>query len=147
MKNNIQVRLILLLGIMICSSNLMAEESQCVLVTSSESKIQNLTVLDVRKLYLGLNIDKKYGVKYPVLNASSDKTFNFFLKKIMRMSERNYEHKLIKNIFRKGTDKVNRYKIKSELVDHLKRNPGAVSFMDEKKARDELGLKIVMKLW
>ena len=65
----------------------------------------------------------------------------------MHMTEKGYQRKLIKRIFRQGDGKIMETKNIADLVNYLEKNLHDVSFMDEDTARSTKGIKVVQVLW
>ena len=118
-----------------------------VLVAAESSQVQKTSVLEIRRIYLGLPSSPDSLIKKPVINMSGQKTYKAFLKNIMHMTEKGYQRKLIKRIFRQGDAKIMETKNITDLVSHLEKNPHDVSFMDEDTAKRTKGIKVVQVLW
>lgn len=63
------------------------------------------------------------------------------------MTEKGYQRKIVKRIFRQGGEKVKEVKNITELINHLKNNLNDISFMDKETAKKTKGLKVVQVLW
>jgi len=124
-----------------------AQDSGGVLVVAESSQVQKTSVLEIRRIYLGLPSAPDSLIKKPVINLSSQKIYKTFLKNIMHMTENGYRRKIVKRIFRQGGEKVREIQSIVELVNYLGRNPHDVSFMDEDTAKQTEGIKVVQVLW
>ena len=118
-----------------------------VLVAAESSQVQKISVLEIRRIYLGLPSSPDSLIKKPVINMSGQKTYKAFLKNIMHMTEKGYQRKLIKRMFRQGDGKIMETKNIDDLVNYLEKNPHDVSFMDEDTAKRTKGIKVVQVLW
>ena len=124
-----------------------AQDPVGVLVVSESSPVKKANVLEIRRIYLGLPSSADSLIKNPVINSSSQDVYKAFLKNIMHMTEKGYQRKIIKRIFRQGGEKVKEIQSISELVNYLNKNIYDVSFMSESTAKKTKGIKVVQVLW
>ena len=126
---------------------LLAVEGECVLVTSRDSQVTPVSMIEIRRLYLGLPASEENHIASPVLNISERETYLHFLKNIMHMTEDGYRRKLIKRTFRMGSKKINEIDSVDRLIEYLSENPGDISFMRKETALNNERIRIVQKLW
>jgi len=124
-----------------------AGESSGVLVVSEFSSVRKVSVLDIRRMYLGLPSPTNSLIKNTVINFSDINVYNEFLKNVMHMTDRGYRRKIIKRIFRQGGKKVREIHSIKELVKYLEQNPYDVSFMTKDVAMKTKGIKVVQVIW
>lgn len=124
-----------------------AQDPVGVLVVSESSPVKKANVLEIRRIYLGLPSSADSLIKNPVINSSSQDVYKAFLKNIMHMTEKGYQRKIIKRIFRQGGEKVKEIQSIPELVNYLDKNIYDVSFMSESTAKKTKGIKVVQVLW
>jgi len=124
-----------------------AESSKGVLVVAESSSVQKISVLEIRRIYLGLPPSSPSLIKKPVINLSDRIVYKVFLKNIMHMTQKGYQRKIVKRMFRQGGEKIKHIQDINKLVEYLKNNPNDISFMDEKTAKKTKGIRIVQKLW
>jgi len=124
-----------------------AQDAGGVLVVAESSPVQNASIIEIRRIYLGLPPSTDSLIKKPVINISDQKTYKAFLKNIMHMTEKGYQRKLIKRIFRQGGGKIIEVESDANLVSYLEKNPHDVSFMDKDTAMKTKGIKVVQVLW
>lgn len=124
-----------------------AQDSGGVLVAAESSQVQKTSILEIRRIYLGLPPSLDNSIKKPVINLSDLKTYKAFLKNIMHMTEKGYQRKLIKRTFRQGGGKITEEGSIMGLVQHLEKNLHDVSFMDKDTAKKTKGVKVVQVLW
>lgn len=124
-----------------------AQDTGGVLVAAESSPVQKISVLEIRRIYLGLPPSSDSLIKNPVINMSDQKTYNAFLKNIMHMTEKGYQRKLIKRIFRQGDGKIMEIQSIDDLLDYLEKNYHDVSFMDTETAKRTKGIRVVQVLW
>lgn len=118
-----------------------------VLVAAQDSPVQKISLLEIRRIYLGLEPSVDSRINRPVINLSDPVLYNVFLKNVMHMTERGFRRKTIKRIFRQGGEKVKQLKSHAEIVEHLKNNKNDVAFMDLKTAQQSSEIKVVQILW
>lgn len=63
------------------------------------------------------------------------------------MTEKGYQRKTVKKIFRQGARKVTNIQSTNKLVEYLKNNLNHISFMDKETADKTQGIKVVQVLW
>lgn len=118
-----------------------------VLVVAQGSPVQKISVLEIRRIYLGLEPLAESHINRPVINLSARVLYKAFLENVMHMTERGYRRKTVKRIFRQGGEKVKQIKSHSELIEHLKNNKNDVTFMDLKTAQQSKEVRVVQVLW
>ncbi len=121
--------------------------SRVLLVCGIESEIPPLSHTEVRKLFLGLPIDKKGQRLKPLRNASDPLLTEVFLQKVIFMSKRKYEGQLVARVFRLGGVRPKVYKNLDELVDVLQQSPATVSYMWSDQLEQTTNLKSIGVLW
>lgn len=124
-----------------------AQDSVGVLVVSESSPVKKANVLEIRRIYLGLPSSADSLIKNPVINSSNPDVYKAFLKNVMHMTEKGYQRKIIKRIFRQGGEKVKEIQSIPELVNYLDKNIYDVSFMSESTAKKTKGINVVQVLW
>lgn len=129
------------------AQQLYASDVTGVLVTAENSQLNKLSIIEVRKLYLGQAASKISGIKQPVINECDKQVYQAFMNKIMRMTEKSYNRKRIKRIFRQGSDKIVTINNDEELIKFIIDNPNNVTFMSMENAKNVKGIKVVQPLW
>jgi len=124
-----------------------ASEKKMVLVVSAEAGHLKLNRSEIRQLFFA-GVIIKDGVQFEaVINDSDPLLYEVFLQKIIFMSARAYERKLISRVFRKGGRRVVLASNLESLENDLVANPGWVSFMWEENARSLPGITVIGELW
>lgn len=118
-----------------------------VLVAALDSPVQKISVLEIRRIYLGLEPSSDTRINRPVINLSDPILYKAFLENVMHMTESGYRRKTVKRIFRQGGEKIKQLKSQSALIEHLKNNKNDVAFMDLKTAQQSKEIKVVQVLW
>jgi len=120
---------------------------QAVLVSAKNSNMKTLEKKDIRRLFLGLRPINIKQTSTPIINTSNPTGYKLFLKNIMFLTERGYERKLIKRVFRQGADRIESFDSIDDLTQHLKQHPDNISFMLKQEALKHPDLKIIQVLW
>lgn len=124
-----------------------SEERTMVLVTAKNSNIQNLSLRDVRKLYLGVPFSIDGVALRPLRNLEESLLEEIFLQKIVFMSQSHYEYQLLSRVFRLGGLRPLSYDRKEDLKQALVSSSNAVSYMWEKDLMEDDSLKKIEVLW
>jgi hypothetical protein len=140
----------LVLLLMLCgsftASKVCASESG-VLVAAQDSPVEKISLLEIRRIYLGLEPTVDSRINQPVMNLTDPLLYRAFLRNVMHMTESGFRRKTVKRIFRQGGEKVAQIKSNSMLIEHLKNNKNDVTFMDLKTAQQSTEIKVVQVLW
>lgn len=124
-----------------------AAEKKMVLVASSDIGNLDLSRSEVRQLFFG-GATVKEGVQFEaVINDSDSLLYEVFLQKIVFMSARAYERKLISRVFRKGGRRVVFASSLASLENDLVANRRRISFMWEEDALALPGVTVIGELW
>ena len=134
-------------GLLFSASSQSSHHFQAVLVSAKNSNIIALEKNDVRRLFLGLRPVNSQQSNIPIINTSNPAAYKLFLKNIMFLTERGYERKLIKRVFRQGADKIESFDSINALTRHLKQHPDNITFMLKQDALKQPDLKIIQALW
>ena len=139
------VSLIFLLS-MICIDGFATGHQQhsIVLVSNQNLDIDELSPIEVRKLFLGVPVMVGGKQLNPLRNSTDPLLTEIFLQKIVFMSERSYERVLLSRIYRLGGKRPEIVTDKSELEKQLSSSPRSLTYM---WAGDATGLKSLGVLW
>ena len=117
------------------------------LVVAQDSPVQKISILEIRRIYLGLEPSADSHINRPVINLSDPVLYKAFLENVMHMTERGFRRKTVKRIFRQGGEKVKQLKSRSALIEYLKNNKNDVTFMNLKAAQRSKEVRVVQVLW
>ncbi|MCW9005232.1 MAG: hypothetical protein OQK70_08215 [Gammaproteobacteria bacterium] len=129
------------------TSHVNAEDNHAFLITGSSSKTTSVSLHDVRRIYLGGTAIEAVNIENPVLNKADHNTYKLFLKNVMHMTEGGYKRKVIKRIFRQGSDKIKAINDLRELDQHFKEHPNDICYISEKDHKHLINTKIIRPLW
>jgi len=114
-----------------------------VLATSSASSLPALTLQEVRKVFLGVQLQKGGEHPVPLLNMSDPLIFEVFLQNVAFMSANVYESQSLFAVFRLGGKRPEKFDDLKTLVSTLQQNPGTMTFLWEDQVRANQGIKTV----
>ncbi|MBV1908842.1 MAG: hypothetical protein KUG78_05935 [Kangiellaceae bacterium] len=139
-------------GFIICGYFLQAyaystKQKELVLVSSKVANIKPISRLQIKKIFLGYPVEIEGESIYAVRNTSDDKIYEIFLQKLIHLSSKNYERRLLSQTFRTGKSKVLSKDSKNDLVEQLLNNKNEVSYMWRKEALENPSLKVLQVLW
>lgn len=120
---------------------------ELVLAASTRSNIPKLSLREIRKLYLGVPVEKNGMTIKPLLNISESLLFEVFLQKVTFMSSDAYEKQVLAIVFRLGGQRPLAFQDRAVLNDTLLAHPDAVTFMWAKDLDRYRGLKPITTLW
>ena len=129
-----------------CSYASAGDLSSAVLVTHKSSELKSLTLLEIRRLYLGFPVSNEH-VRRPILNRSNNKLYEAFLKNVMHMTEDGYKRKIVRRVFRYGANYIDELYSLEKIMQHLAENPGDVVFIDAGKLSMAPDVRVIVRLW
>ena len=122
-------------------------EDKVVLIAAKGSGIESISNRDIRRVFLGLKSADSDLVNKPVINLYNRELYEDFLKNVMHMTEGTYKRKIVKRIFRNGTEEIKEVKMLNELNTHLTSNIGDISFVYNDAAEKMQDIEVVKVLW
>jgi len=122
-------------------------EEQLVLIVSSDSKIEHLDSLEVRKLFLGLTVTHDGNRLRPILNEADARVKEVFLQNIVALSDIIYDRRLLQLSLQQGRTRPTVYKHTTELLRAIAADPSAVSYAWSKDVAHDPHIKILRTLW
>lgn len=118
-----------------------------VLAASAETNLPALTVAETRKLFLGVPLERNGATVTPILNTSDNLLQEVFLQKVTFMSSPAYQTQLVSTVFRLGGKRPSVYADQRALVEALRHDPHAVTYLWQDQVEKSGGLKVVSVLW
>lgn len=116
-------------------------------VTSIDSSLTSISPKEVRKLFLGVPVSIEGIRLQPLRNITDREIQEVFLQKVMFMSERNYERRLLSFVFRHGGERPETFPTLPELVHALRKSSDTISYMWSDELANYKDLKSVGVLW
>jgi len=120
---------------------------ELVLVSSVNANYEPLSSFEVRKIFLGYPIKRGNASINAIRNKIDEDSYQIFLQKVIHLSARNYERRIISKTFRTGTPVVGEVDTLSALKDELQRNKFSVSVMWLEDAQLDSSIKVIQRLW
>ncbi len=131
---------------LVCTGHVHAERT-VVLIAAKGSEIGEISNRDVRRIFLGLKSADSDAVRKPVLNMYDRDVYEEFLKNVMHMTDGAYRRKIVKRIFRHGTEEIREIARLDELAGHLTAHVGDISFVDYNSIEKMKDIEVVKVLW
>ena len=138
---------ILLAVILAFSLEASVAEETVVLVVSSDSPIEELSLLNVRKAYLGLSVGVDGGPVRPLRRQDDERLNLIFMQSVVAMSEKSYERRLLSLVLKFGTPRPTEVKNRDELLELLARSPHSIGYMWKRDADSDDRVKTIRTLW
>jgi hypothetical protein len=119
-----------------------------VLITSADSPVEEISPLDLRKLFLGFSVATDSGQEVRALSNTSDETVQqLFLQDVMGMSARSYNRRLLTLTLQSGRPRPEIYDNTDELLDHINNDVLSITFVWEEDIKDRDDVKVLRVLW
>lgn len=142
---HVLLAVLLLLGL--CGKSVRAEDhGQVVMITHTSSSAEAISLLEIRRLYLGFS-SQDADIGKPIINHSDRQLFEDFLKNIMHVTEDGYRRKIVRRVFRYGSDYVTELQSIEKIAQHLAENPNDVVFVYVNNLQRYGDVKILVRLW
>lgn len=135
-----------LLALLTAAAPALADE-QLVLIVSTDSKVEQLDSLELRKLFLGLTVTHNGNRLRPVLNETDARVQEIFLQNIVSMSDITYDRRLLRLALIQGQTQPAAYKDIGSLIKAVAADPGAVSYVWLKDVAHDTRVRILRVLW
>ena len=149
MKKNTQVRIIFLI-VFLCLININSSANthqSLLLVCDANSTLSYLSPTEIRRLFLNVPVTKD-GLKIkPLRNASDPLISEVFLQRVIFLSERSYERKLLLQVFRYGGKNIPTFSSIPVLKAELRQSPGTVTYMWADQVEQDNSVKSLGVLW
>jgi len=141
------VFLLSVIVLLMLSIDLSYADGKVVLIAAKGSGIESISNRDIRRVFLGLKSADSELVNRPVINLNNKEIYEEFLKNIMHMTEGAYKRKLVKRIFRNGTEEIKEVEMLNELNTHLTSNVGDISFVENSVVDKMTDIEVIKVLW
>jgi hypothetical protein len=136
----------LLLGVLSLTARVSAADDAVVLVTNSNSSIENLSSLEIRKAYLGIAVTIDGAIVRPIRRGEDERLNQIFLQSVMAMSHRSYERRLLSLVLKFGTPRPAEANDR-ELFELLAKYTNSVTYMWRSEADSDPRVKTIEVLW
>ena len=121
--------------------------SKVVLVASQKLPADDVKLLPVRKVFLGISTRVNGVALRGLLNTSDAQLTAIFLQNVVAMSAHSYDRRLLTQALQSGTPLPIEVADNAQLVRMIERNPGALSYMWDDDAIRYPSIKILRVIW
>jgi hypothetical protein len=118
-----------------------------VLIVSSDSKIEQLDSLEVRKLFLGMTVVHNGNRLRPLVNEADARVKAIFLQNIVSMTEMTYDRRILRLALQGGRSLPSVMTDTPTLVSTVAADPTAVSFAWTRDVQRDKRIRILRVLW
>jgi len=122
-------------------------ENAVVLVVGTDSPIEQMSTLDIRKVYLGIAVTVDGGNLRALHVQADDRLNQIFLQSVIAMSRKTYERRLLSSALQYGRPRPKEVADAKELVEAITDNHFSVGYMWKKDAESDSRVKIIKVLW
>ena len=118
-----------------------------VLVVRADSPVQDLSSVEVRKLFLGFPVLVDGKVLHAIRNRSDLRLDDIFLQQIVAMSQEAYDRQILVGLNRQGWVRPAEVGSVVRVIEDLYADPQAVSYMWLRDVEHNPRLKVLRTLW
>jgi len=120
-------------------------QQRLVLVVAQDSPIDDISVFEVRKMYLGIDVLKQGNFVRPLRNASSAALEQIFLQSVIGLTKAHYERRLLSNLLRLGSVRPQEFENLESLAEELASDKFAITYAFDDGRLE--GVKVLRVLW
>ena len=124
-----------------------AGERQVVLVVSAASPVTELHPIEIRKLFLGLPVQRDNRSLVPVRNSSDRQLEQVFLQDVVAMSQSAYDRRILAQTLQHGRPRPLELQSRDEVLARLYSDRFAVSYVWIDDAVANPRLRILRVIW
>ena len=124
----------------------MASARELVVVSSNATDYLAMSRFELRKLFLGYPVKQNGKVISAIRNTSDDRAYQIFLEKLIHLSAKNYERRLMAKTFKTGAANVPTADSLENLVDELIEADSTLSFMWMDEVDAQYGVKVIQSI-
>ena len=129
---------------LLCVASAQAQQ-RVVLVVAEDSPLDSISVFEIRKIYLGIDVLKHGSFVRPLINVSSSEVEEIFLQSVMGLSKARYERRLLSNLLRLGAVRPREFTDINALAAELEDDKFAVTYAFDDGQLP--GVKVLRVLW
>ena len=139
--------ILLPLVVLALTAEMAAAQDAVVLVVGSDSTIAEISLLDIRKAYLGISVSLGEGTVHPLRRNDDEQLNQIFMQTVIAMSERSYERRLLSLMLRFGTPRPEEIDDRDQLDRRLAERPYSIAYMWKSEAEADARVRVVRTLW
>lgn len=144
---NMRRALLLLLAILLSAPAGFAGSGSVVLVVRADSMVVDLDSVTVHKLFLGVPVLINGRPLHPIRNRSDEQLDQIFLQEIAAMSQSAYDRQTLIGVNRQGWLRPDEEESTSRVIEKLRADPSAVSFVWLRDVAHDPRIRILRVLW
>ncbi len=118
-----------------------------VLIVSSDSDVEQLDSLAVRKLFLGMTVEHNGHRLRALLNEADPNVKEVFLQNVVSMTDTTYDRRILRLALQRGALLPTVYTDTSQLLAAVVADPTAVSFAWYRDVAQDRKIKVLRVLW
>jgi hypothetical protein len=118
-----------------------------VLVVGSQSRIEDLAPIEIRKLFLGFPVLVDGALLHPIRNRSDPRLDPLFFQQIVAMSDEAYDRQILIGVNRQGRLPPIEMKGRERVLQALYSDPRAVSFAWLRDVAQDPKIRVIRVLW
>ena len=124
-----------------------ARADRVVLIVNAASPVAMLDAIDIKRLFLGIPVERGEVTLHAVLNNSDEQLKAVFLQYVVSMSEPTYQRRLLMLTLEQGRRMPTAYDSNAQLLAVVGNSTGAVSYAWESAALRDPRVRILRELW
>jgi hypothetical protein len=144
---NMRRALLLLLASLLSAPAGFAGSGSVVLVVRADSMVVDLDSVTVHKLFLGVPVLINGRPLHPIRNRSDERLDQIFLQEIAAMSQSAYDRQTLIGVNRQGWLRPDEEESTSQVIEKLRADPSAVSFVWLRDVAHDPRIRILRVLW
>jgi len=129
------------------TAGMAAAEEAVVLVVGSDTPIEEISLLDIRKAYLGISVTLGGSTIRPLRREDDERLNQIFMQSVIAMSQRSYERRLLSLMLKFGTPRPEAVDSRAQLFRRLEENTFSIAYMWKSEAESDARVKVVRVLW
>ena len=140
-------QLILVIVSTLAMQSVWAEDRAVVLVAAVDSPLQSLSMLTIRKVYLGIPVVQGGEYIRAVRRRDDARLNEIFMQVVVAMSDRSYERRLLSLTLKFAAPRPIEVDSLDALTDIITADAARIGYMWEHEAKADARLKILRVLW
>ncbi len=124
-----------------------ARADRVVLIVNAASPVTMLDAIDIKRLFLGIPVERGEVTLHALLNNSDEQLKMVFLQYVVSMSEPTYQRRLLMLTLEQGRRMPAAFTDNAQLLAAIGANTGAVSYAWESAALRNPRVRIIRELW
>ena len=140
-------RLALLLWLLGAMLPAVARADRVVLIVNAASPVTMLDAIDIKRLFMGIPVERGEVTLHAVLNNSDEQLKAVFLQYVVSMSEPTYQRRLLMLTLEQGRRMPAAFTDNAQLLAVVAASTGAVSYAWESAVLRNPRVRVLRELW